>query len=36
MSRDWIISCAECGRTFDLTDEQDGEEYAAGHDCEEA
>lgn len=27
--------CPECGRTFDLTDETDAEEFAYGHDCEE-
>lgn len=27
-------TCAECGRTFDLTDAADAEEWAYGHDCE--
>jgi hypothetical protein len=27
--------CAECGRVFDLTDEEQAEEWAYGHDCEE-
>lgn len=27
-------TCPECDRTFDLTDDQDAEEYAYGHDCE--
>ena len=26
--------CAECGRTFDLLDAQEAEEWATGHDCE--
>jgi len=26
--------CRECGRTFDLTDEQQAAEVAVGHDCE--
>jgi hypothetical protein len=27
--------CVECGRMFDLTDEEDANEYFNGHDCEE-
>jgi len=27
--------CVECGRVFDLLDEQDAGEWAYGHDCEE-
>ena len=27
--------CEECGRVFDLMDEEDASEYYAGHDCEE-
>ena len=27
-------TCRECGRTFDLTDDSDAEEWAYGHDCE--
>jgi len=27
--------CAECGRIFDLMDEDDAAEWAYGHDCEE-
>jgi hypothetical protein len=27
--------CVECGRVFDLTDENDAAEWAYGHDCEE-
>lgn len=27
--------CTECGRNFILTREEDAQEYAAGHDCEE-
>jgi DNA-directed RNA polymerase subunit RPC12/RpoP len=30
-----IVVCAECGREFDLADEQDAEEWYYGHDCEE-
>jgi hypothetical protein len=26
--------CDECGRVFDLFNEQDAEELAYGHDCE--
>lgn len=26
--------CPECDRTFDLTNEDDAEEWAYGHDCE--
>lgn len=26
--------CVECGRVFDLTDENDADEWFAGHDCE--
>lgn len=28
-------TCPECSRTFDLTDENDADEWAYGHDCEE-
>ena len=28
-------TCAECGRTFDLLNPSDAEEWAYGHDCEE-
>lgn len=28
-------TCVECGRVFDLSDENDAEEWAYGHDCEE-
>ena len=27
--------CPECGRVFDLLDEDDAEEWFGGHDCEE-
>jgi len=27
--------CVECGRVFDLTDDDDAAEWAYGHDCEE-
>jgi hypothetical protein len=26
-------TCPECGRVFDLLDEDDASEWAAGHDC---
>lgn len=26
--------CEECGRVFDLTDEDDANEFYYGHDCE--
>jgi hypothetical protein len=26
--------CKECGRTFDLSDEDQAEEWFYGHDCE--
>ncbi len=26
--------CVECGRTFDLLDEEDAAEWYYGHDCE--
>jgi hypothetical protein len=26
--------CPECGRVFDLTDEDDASEWLYGHDCE--
>lgn len=28
-------TCHECGRRFDLTDENQAEEFYYGHDCEE-
>jgi hypothetical protein len=28
--------CRECGRVFDLADEDDAAEWAYGHDCEES
>lgn len=27
-------TCPECGRVFDLTDEDDAAEWQFGHDCE--
>jgi hypothetical protein len=27
--------CPECGRIFDLTDDNDAAEFHYGHDCEE-
>jgi hypothetical protein len=28
--------CVECGRKFDMFDEEDAEEWHYGHDCEES
>ena len=28
------ITCPECARVFDLSDANDAEEWAYGHDCE--
>lgn len=28
------VQCPECGRVFDLLDENDAEEWYYGHDCE--
>lgn len=28
------VRCPECGRVFDLLDEEDADEAAHGHDCE--
>jgi hypothetical protein len=28
--------CVECGRVFDLLDEEEASEYYYGHDCEES
>jgi phage terminase large subunit GpA-like protein len=33
--RPWYVRCAECGRIFDLFDEQHAAEVYFGHDCEE-
>ena len=30
-----IATCIECGREFDMRDEDDANEYWYGHDCEE-
>tara|TARA_R100000781_G_scaffold112350_1_gene79513 strand:+ start:886 stop:1029 length:144 start_codon:yes stop_codon:yes gene_type:complete len=30
-----LISCYECGRSFDLLDEEKANEFYYGHDCEE-
>jgi hypothetical protein len=30
-----IATCVECGRNFDMRDEDDANEYWYGHDCEE-
>lgn len=29
------VKCPECGRVFDLLDEDDANEWYYGHDCEE-
>jgi hypothetical protein len=29
------VRCPECHRVFDLTNEDDAEEWTYGHDCEE-
>lgn len=29
-----IYACPECSRVFDLTDENDANEFYYGHDCE--
>lgn len=29
-----VASCPECGRVFDLLDEDDAGEWYYGHDCE--
>jgi hypothetical protein len=35
MRRDYLApTCGECGRTFDLLNAEDAEEWAYGHDCE--
>lgn len=31
-----MITCPECQRTFDLTNEQDVQEFYYGHDCGES
>ncbi len=28
------VTCVECGRVFDLTNENDASDHAYGHDCE--
>jgi hypothetical protein len=28
------VTCAECGRVFDLTIQEQADEFAYGHDCE--
>jgi DNA-directed RNA polymerase subunit RPC12/RpoP len=28
------VKCVECGREFDLLDEDDSQEWYYGHDCE--
>jgi hypothetical protein len=29
-----ILTCPECGRRFDMTNEQDVAQFSFGHDCE--
>lgn len=29
-----ITTCAECGREFDLANEEEADEFHNGHDCE--
>jgi hypothetical protein len=29
-----ILTCPECGRRFDMANEQDVAEFSFGHDCE--
>lgn len=31
----YTTKCVECGRIFDLFDDDDANEWAYGHDCEE-
>lgn len=33
LSRSWA-KCVECGREFDLSDEEEASEFVHGHDCE--
>jgi len=33
---DPTATCPECGRIFDLSDEEDAGEWYYGHDCESA
>lgn len=35
MSEIFMPKCVECGRVFDLFDEDDSNEWHYGHDCEE-
>lgn len=30
------MKCQECGRKFDMTNEDDANEFYYGHDCEES
>jgi len=34
VSRTMVVECVECGRTFDLLNEPNADEWAFGHDCE--
>lgn len=34
MDDSFYITCPECGRVFDMFNEEDMEEYKSGHDCE--
>ena len=31
----YIVTCRECGRTFDLMDDEDAADWHDGHDCED-
>ena len=35
-AHDWLLKpqCIECERIFDLSDDEDQEEWTYGHDCE--
>ena len=34
LSPTFVNECPECGRKFNLLNEEDAAEYFAGHDCE--
>lgn len=31
----FTAKCPECGRVFDMFDDEDAQEWAYGHDCEQ-
>ena len=33
VGKPWYVRCDECGRIFDLFDDEDASEAAHGHDC---